>query len=152
MTEIKEIKSEVRINKGGRPKVWTEEKIADVALKIVKWAEESNAFALIQFCRKERIVPSKLSDLTKESEVFREALSYVKSILADKMIVSINSKDGRIHPAFFNKYIRLNDTILDMFMKDQEKVDNNEIAQNIVKIIDFSNIKKKSEKELDEDK
>ena len=129
-------------NKGGRPKEWTKERIAQLAEKLLSWANKANAFALIQFCANQNICPTKIPDLARESEEFREALMCTKAKLASRMIESLNSKDGNCHPVFFNKYIRVNDYFLNQFMKDLEKIEVNEMEKRIVNIIDFSKCKK----------
>ena len=120
MEEIEKKIRSVEKKKIGRPKEWTEERIADLADKLEEWAEQENSYALVQFCRNQKIQPNILSKLARGNEEFRSALSYTKTCLASRMIESLNSRDGNLHAAFFNKYIRLNDFFLDEFLKNQE--------------------------------
>lgn len=129
----------------GRPKFWTEDKIDTLAIDLIEWAKKDNSYALVQFCAETALIPEKFSKLAKENEEFRQALMYVKSILASRMIESLNLKDGRIHPVFFNKYIRLNDLILDEHCRELEKKDAESVAQHIIEIIDFSKIRKEKD-------
>ena len=142
MDEIEKKMFTEKKNKVGRPVEWTEERIADLADKLEEWAKQPDSFALVQFCRNQKIQPNKLSKLARENEEFRSALSYTKTCLASRMIESLNSKDGNLHPAFFNRYIRLNDFFLDEFLKNQEKEQVSEINKHNVRIVDFSTIKK----------
>jgi len=150
MTDIKDITKEEPKNVGGRPKEWTEERISETADKLLKWADKANSFALIQFCANNRFVPSKMGDLARENEGFREALMLTKAKLANRIIVSINSKDGNVHPVFFNKYIRANDYLLDLHLKDIEKAETAEITKRVVKIIDFASLKKERDDKLND--
>lgn len=141
MAKIKTNNSKIKKNKGGRPKEWTEDRISDLAIKLLDWAAKPDSYALIQFCNAQNICASKLSNLAKENEEFREALSRAKTRIAARMIENINSRDGNCHPIFFSRYIRANDYFLDQFMKEQEKVECSDIGKHVIKIIDFSKMK-----------
>ena len=121
MEEIeKKISAEGKKNIG-RPREWTEERIADLADKLEEWAEQENSYALVQFCRNQKIQPNILSKLARRNEEFQSVLMYAKTCLASRMIENLNSKTGKCHPIFFNRYIRAYDFLLDEFLKDQEK-------------------------------
>lgn len=143
---MKEIEKKPHIvkkaKKMGRPPKWTEEKIGDMIYYLLDWIEKENSYALIQFCCHQCITKGQLTHLVEKSEDFARALSYAKSRIASRMIENINSKDGNCHPAFFNKYIRANDFLLDAFFKDQEKTQINEMNKRDVRIVDFSTYKK----------
>ena len=127
---------------------WTDNRIADTADELLKWAEKTNSYALIQFCADENLQPNKLAKLAKESELFQSALMLTKAKLASRMITHINSKDGGCHPVFFNKYIRVNDWLLDQHLKEVENTEVSELTKRVVKIIDFSSLKKERDEKL----
>ena len=126
----------------GRPTKWTAEKIDEITNSLLEWVEIENSYALIQFCSYECITRHQLTHLSAKSPEFSSALSYAKAKIASRMITNINSKDGNCHPAFFNKYIRANDFLLDAFLKDQEKTQITEMNKRDVRVIDFSKYKK----------
>jgi len=132
----------------GRPKVWTDEKIDDYGDRLIKWAEKTDSFALIQFCAQENMVPSKIGNIARENENFRAALMITKAKLASRMIRKLNSKEGGCHPVFFNKYIRVNDWLLDQHLKEVENTEVTELTKRVVKIIDFSSLKKERDEKL----
>ena len=131
--------------KMGRPLKWTDEKINELAKKLEEWCKEPNAYALVQFCARERLNPTKLYLFAGKHEEFKEALSYAKSSIASRMIENLNSKSGNCHPAFFNKYIRYNDVLLDAFLKEQEKTQVEEMNKRDVRIINFADYKKEKD-------
>ncbi len=131
--------------KVGRPKFWTEEKIKVLGDDLIKWSKKDDSYALIQFCAEKMLIPSKIPDLAKENEKFHEALMCVKAILAARMIEKVNAKPSKIHPSFFNKYIRLNDYLLDQHLKELEKEIGKDLSNTIVKIINFSKKGKENE-------
>ena len=131
--------------KMGRPLKWNDDNIEDLASKLVEWAEKDNSFALIQFCKEQKMQPNRISKLCAVSEYFKSALMYAKSCLASRMIESLNSKNGKCHPVFFNKYIRINDFLLDEFMKAQEKSEKENDIKYLIKTINFAKQKDEDE-------
>jgi hypothetical protein len=131
--------------KNGRPTEWTDEKIEKLGNKLEEWAVKDDSYALIQFCRDERIGKRKIHYLSLKSENFMNALMYTKACIASRMIENLHSKSGKCHPVFFNKYIRYNDFELDEFLKDQEKQEKQEGLNYLIKTIDFSKTKKEND-------
>lgn len=145
MDEIENESIQKEKNKIGRPKIWDEHKAEDLTKKLLEWAEKTNSFAIIQFCKENKLAPQRYYELIKKSEIFSDASTYARLCIGSRIVENINSKEHVCHPAFFNKYIRSNDIFLDNHLKENEKNFSQELGEKVVKIIDFAKYKKEYE-------
>jgi len=83
---------------GGRPPEWDEEKIADFAEKLIKWAMLHTSCYLESFCKQNGTYPQKLSELAEKNSRFSEALKFARSSLASNLAEA--TAGGEIPPAF----------------------------------------------------
>jgi len=144
--------SEVIKRPVGRPTKWTDEKLEELGDTMLEWAKKSpKAYTIVQFCKEqickgaENCSPNQVSMWAKANAKFKNKLSEVKAVFADRMISELNAEGT--HPAFFNKYIRFNDPLLDEHTQDVETKEATEMMNKSIQIIDYSKVKIKEEKE-----
>src|SRR5579864_8297982 len=74
---------------------------------LLEWAKKDNSHKLSEFCATHWIDPKRISDWAKECPRFAESLRLVKSIIADRRELYMNT--GSMNVACFNRYQRLYD-------------------------------------------
>jgi len=73
-------------NRGGRPKVWTDELISVEANELRKFMQNDEGEYLTTFCHKRKLNPAILSEWAKTHEEFAEALEEAKTWQEQKFI------------------------------------------------------------------
>ncbi len=87
----------------------------DIACKLIEWAKLSTSINLCKFCFENEIVPQKLSEWSKENDMFREALQFARVCLGFRREEKLNS--GEIHTVGYN----LNASTYDYFLKEEKR-------------------------------
>lgn len=83
---------------GGRPKVYTDEILAELAEKLEDWARQHTSCYLETFCRDNYLWPERLAEFAKENPRFASALKFARSSLACNLAEA--TAGGEMPPAF----------------------------------------------------
>lgn len=87
---------------GGRPRIYTEEKLNELAESLSNWVEEAvqskSHFLLADWCFENGFIPNNIPRYTKQSENFNEA--YLKAKAWQEHMITKGALFGKLNPRF----------------------------------------------------
>lgn len=89
---------------------------SQIALDMLDWAKKEDSINLNAFCAMQELTPSKLSQWSKESELFRQAHEISKAHIGARRETWLNT--GMLHVKSYD----LNASVYDYFLKEEKRL------------------------------
>jgi len=103
-----------KIDRLGRPTIWTEEEINKLAESLLTWAEDDRSICLAGWKADNYLTHAKVDHLMNKSQIFTEAYRIAQLKVANR---NANYLGKKVHPCHYNKY----QSLYDPELKDHEK-------------------------------